>query len=435
MPEWNEMQKAVMDFESGKGALLVTAAAGSGKTAVVVERVLRLITRKEEPRDISRLLVITFTNAAAEEMRNRIIDSLRAAVEKDPGNRHLVRQQKLIHTAEFTTIDSFFFRIVRENFNLLGISPDARIAGEEEIGDLRDQVMEELLEEKYAEASPDFLLMSGLFTRGRRDDALREMIESAYRAFRSMPEPALRLREAVAFYENAEEEIGETVWGRILIDEAKRRFSAIEEAYRELREDFLRDDEGLENLLPLMEEETDRLRSLSGTGYDWDGFRNGLDAFVFPTFPAGKRSLPEEIKARRTSFKDLRDRLKEEIKREKRIFAVDAASCRDVLSKLAPAARELERLVTAFSERFLAKKTERRVLEFDDVSQYVYRLLWRRTGDGSPVPTETAIRLAERYDEVIVDEYQDTNSLQEEIFRAFTRDRRNLLMVGDVKQS
>lgn len=435
MPEWNEMQKAVIDFESGRGALLVTAAAGSGKTSVVAERVLHLVTRKEDPKDVSRLLVITFTNAAAEEMRDRIVKALRRAYEEDPGNRRLSRQLKLIHTAEFTTIDSFFLGIVRENFNLIGISPDARIAGEEEIGDLRDQVMEDLLEEKYAEASPEFLHMTGLFTRGRRDDALCRMIGNAYRAFRSMPEPAERLREAVALYENAGENAGETVWGRVLLDEAKRSLLRYLAAYEEMERGILREPEGLEAHLSLLREEKARLAAAQDTGYDWDRFRAVLRGFEFPTFPSGKRNVPEETKARRAAYKTLRDRLKEEIKKDAKLFAADEEACREAIEALRPAAAELERLVLAFSERFLRKKTEKRVLEFDDVSQYVYGLLWRRTPSGEHVLTEEAIRLAERYDEVIVDEYQDTNSLQDEIFRAVTRDRKNLIMVGDVKQS
>ncbi len=435
MPEWNEMQKAVIGFESGKGALLVTAAAGSGKTAVVVERVLSLITRKDDPRDISRLLVITFTNAAAEEMRSRIVEALRAAVEKDPGNRHLARQQKLIHAAEFTTIDSFFLGIVRENFNLIGISPDARIAGEEEIGDLRDQVLEELLEEKYAEASPDFLRMAELFSRGRRDDALCRMIEGAYRAFRSMPEPKLKLREAVSRYETAPERIGETLWGRVLIDQTRRVLQRYLTSYENLRAAFLPDPAGLEEHVTLLEEETAGIRRALDAEYDWTGLRAAFSEFAFPTFPSGKRKVPEEVKARRAAYKELRDRLKAEIKKQEKIYSADEETCRGILRELRPAALELEKLVNAFAERFLEKKTDRRVLEFDDVSQYAYGLLWRRTPGGDLVPTEEAVRLSERYDEVIVDEYQDTNSLQDEIFRAVTGNRRNLLMVGDVKQS
>ena len=435
MPEWNEMQKAVIGFEGGNGALLVTAAAGSGKTSVVAERVLHLITRKEDPADISRLLVITFTNAAAEEMRERIVRALRGALEKDPGSRRLARQLKLIHTAEFTTIDSFFLRIVRENFSLIGISPDARIAGEEEIGDLRDQVLEDLLEEKYAEASPEFLHMTGLFTRGRRDDALCRMIESTYRAFRSMPDPKKKLHRAVALYEDAGTPVGETVWGRILLDEARRNLDRFFRVYGETEREILREPEGLEAPLALLLEEKARLEDARSAGYGWDRFRACLERFEFPTFPAGKRNLPEEAKARRAAYKGLRDRLKEEIRKEKKLFAADEEACREMLEALRPAAGELERLVLAFSERFLAKKTDRRVLEFDDVSQYVYDLLWRKTPDGSRVPTGEALRISDRYDEVIVDEYQDTNSLQDEIFRAVTHDRKNLVMVGDVKQS
>ena len=432
MPELNPMQRAVVEHVPGDGALLVTAAAGSGKTAVVVERVISLITRETNPVDISRLLIITFTKAAAEEMRTRITLATRRALEKDPGNRNLARQYKLMHTAEISTIDSFYLRIVRENFHVLGISPDARIADEEESAGIRRDVTDALLEERYAAGDPAFLALSDMLSHGRNDDILSELIERIYRTFRSMPLPDEKLEAAAASFSAHRGDIAETVWGSLLLGDAREKLQT-EKKRMEAALDCIAEDEKLTKAYaPAYAEDVRQLEKLLACAHGWDTLGKALSEITFSKLGAlrnfGDAALQERLKAVREQYKKTVGELQE-------CFSEGSESIGKDLERLAPAAGALAALVKDFSVRYLAAKTKKRILEYDDVSQYAYALLWRRAPDGSMVRTAEAERIADRYDEVIVDEYQDTNRLQDDIFHAITRGGRNLLMVGDVKQS
>ncbi|MBR4867129.1 MAG: UvrD-helicase domain-containing protein, partial [Clostridia bacterium] len=238
MPKLNKDQQAVVDYSSGQGALLVTAAAGSGKTAVVVERVIGLITRKEDPVDISRLLVITFTNAAAEEMRTRITAALREKLKENPGNRRLAREIKLLGGAEITTIDSFLLRLVRDSFHKLGISPDARIADQSEADGLSERVMEDLLEEKYTAADPGFLALVEMLTKGQKDQTLPELIRRTYESFQSMPHPERKLMDAARLYQSLPEDVSQTIWVSYLLQKARKTVDGYIKKYQTVIRDI-----------------------------------------------------------------------------------------------------------------------------------------------------------------------------------------------------
>jgi len=425
----NEMQQAVVDYKSGEGALLVTAAAGSGKTAVIVERVFHQISREENPTDITRLLIITFTNAAAQEMRGRISKRLRESLRENPSSRQLTRQIKLLNNADITTIDAFFLKIVREHFSTLGISSEARIADADEADAIANRILDDLLEEKYQEGREEYLNLVDMLTKRQDDHELTELIISAYRAFQSMPEPEKRLAEAVSPYEEKKDEL---LWVTYLLKRSKDEIKAhIRNNTRAIA--LIEEDEALKKAyLPTFKSDRDMLKGLLESAESWDGLREKLQAVSFQRLGPLRGYQDDGLKNRiQTARKIIKDGLDDLKKR----FEDTTGDIAEDIKKTEPAMKELRNLVTAFGERFLAEKTRRKVLEFDDVAQYAYRLLWRTTPDGRKVPTREAEALKSRYDEVIVDEYQDTNRLQDEIFHAFTGNAASLLMVGDVKQS
>ena len=432
MPKLNKDQQAVVDYSSGRGALLVTAAAGSGKTAVVVERVIGLLTRKEDPVDISRLLVITFTNAAAEEMRIRITAALRDKLKEEPGNRRLAREIKLLGGAEITTIDSFLLRLVRDSFHKLGISPDARIADQSEVEGLSDRVMEDLLEEKYASAEAGFLALVEMLTKGQKDQTLPELIKHTYESFQSMPHPERKLMDAAKLYRDVPENVSETIWVSYLLQKAKKTVDGYIKKYESVIRDIQDDSRLAKAYGPAFLDDFEMLKRVSEAAESHGNFALQLQAVTFARLGSLRGYEDTDFRDR---LKALRDDMKKEIQSLQSVFEETPEEIADELKKMAPAAQELANLVREYSVRFLEAKTKAGILEFNDVSQYAHRLLWRTTPEGMDVPTSEALVVADRYDEVVVDEYQDTNSLQDEIFHAITRNGRNLIMVGDVKQS
>ena len=428
--EWTEGQHDAI-FARG-GSLLVSAAAGSGKTAVLVRRVIERITDAENPVDADRLLVVTFTKAAAAEMSARIEAQVSALLEADPYNVRLQRQQILLTRARICTIDSFCADLVRENFFRLGVSPDFRILEDSEITVLRAQAAEAALEEFYAEGNPEFLRFIDAFASGRDDAKIIETVERLYDFIRAHPFPKRWLSEKAALYHSAVP-AGETAWGRAVWDYAEDALnfavSTVQSALEEVRSDETMEAAYSEALRAGLEGLLELKSSVEQKNWDWTA---ALAAdFAFPKFKVLRGYGDSPLKARVTA---LRDGAKDAVKELSVLFSGSEAECGEDIRRTAPLVDMLFRVTVRFSALLDEKKEARHAVDFSDLEHKALQLLVEDTGEGA-VRTRAAEELSGRFEEIMVDEYQDTNEAQDLIFRSISRNGENLFFVGDVKQS
>ena len=420
-------------IESRGGALLVSAAAGSGKTRVLTQRLLNYVTDPAAPRDVDRFLVITYTRAAAAELRTRIMDALAEQAAAHPGDARLRRQQTLCCRAPICTIHSLCADLLREYAPVLALSPAFELLDEDRAAQLKQATAERLLEQRYTriEDDPDFRLLADTVGAGRDDRRLQNTLLELYEKLRSHPDPAAwAAQQRAALYARDAVDAAETPWGRALLadagDQAAYWAGAMEAALAEIRAA----DEKLQKAYGASFEATAAgLRRLcDAIGRGWDPARAACPV-TFPRIGAPRNYpdplLLERLKATRKSCKSACDALAA-------MFAQDSAAQLRDLRAAAPAMDALLGLALEFERAYAAEKSRRGVLDFSDLEHEAVRLLVDRD---SGAPTPVARALSRRYTEIMVDEYQDVNAVQELIFRALSRDGENLFLVGDVKQS
>ena len=455
-PKWTPAQRAAIDDRGG--ALLVSAAAGSGKTAVLTERAVRLITDPDHPADADRLLIVTFTNAAAAELRARIGQALLRRSQAEPGNASLRRQRMLLQRAPICTIDAFCLDLLRKHFQALDIPPDFSPADPGSVETLRASALSETLENAYRD--PDFCAFADLYGKGRTDRAAGETILHTYDFLRALPDYDKKLDEFLAPWE-AEDGFDTTCWHDILLTEAARCAGAARElltaALADCREDwavaqadaetskkteaakakavasanekFAEPLERLESAAALLGE----VERLAGAG-EWTPLYDKLTPYVLgmeaaPGLKGMKKRLAGDHKAAVKTRADEAGALFGQI--------LDLISCSEDEAEAdrkaaLPRLRALFAAVRDFDQRFSAKKRERRLLEFSDFEHQALHLL--RDADGCPTPLCESIR--QSYAAVMVDEYQDTNALQDALYTCLaTPSGDDLFLVGDLKQS
>lgn len=413
--------------------LLVAAAAGSGKTAVLVKRIIKKVT--EEGQDIDRLLIVTFTNAAAAEMRERIGAAIEEALEKNPDNAHLQRQMLLLHNAQITTIHSFCLSVIREFFHLLSLDPGFRIGDEAELSLLKADVLEEVLEECYAKEEEAFTSFVESFGSAKNDDAIAGYIKKLYDIAMSQPWPMEWLDSLTGGFQLSQEEFQNHPMFRRVMKEVKncladcfalleRLFALVEEpggpiAYKE---NFQAD-------------ETELLR-LFGASEDYITFATALSELKFTALSRKKQEAVEEKKE---LAKSLRDHMKKQIKKlQEDFFSESPEELWKNITHMELPMRGLVFVTKKFMSRYEEKKEEKNVLDFNDLEHMALRILVERSEDGTICPTEAAKTLSGRFDEIMIDEYQDSNLIQESVLTSVSgawRGQPNVFMVGDVKQS
>jgi len=430
--------------------LLVAAAAGAGKTAVLVERIIRKITDDKNPVDIDRLLVVTFTNAAATEMRERIGNALAEALDKNPSSANLQKQMALLDRASIMTLHSFCLEVVRSHFHALDLDPLFRIADETESALIRLDALEELFEEKYENEDKDsmFFKLVESYGGGRDDSSLREIIMTVHRFISSYPWPEQWLSEqAEAYNADDPERFSITQWTQILLKGAAAELQGIKSMLERAAE-HAGCAEGLEPYCGALDSdiaEIDRMLSLcseaitshEAAGSDtaanaaWDDLHNALVSFEPVRLPrCGKnadKDVQEEVKAARKIMKE----------KIRKLYAggfdATSAEIREDLGKLYPVVKYLSGMVSEFDAIYRQKKKDKGLIDFNDLEHYCLQVLF---SDGKP--TAAARELRERYEEILIDEYQDSNLIQELIISAVSGNddgRYNIFMVGDVKQS
>ena len=415
--------------------ILVSAAAGSGKTAVLTERIVRLVTDEEHPVDIDRLLVVTFSNAAAAEMRERIALKIADKLKDCPESEHIQRQATLIHNAPITTIDSFCLSIVRNHFHEIGLDPAFRVADPNEILLLQQDVCAELLEDLYAAGNEDFLQLVEFFCPGGREDALEEVIMDLARQADNFPFPEeWLLSRKLDYRARTMEEFAMSDAGVFLkqyIDKLlDGSISRLGEAVR-----IIQEPDGPYMYGEMIEAELEALQSIRGAdslaeyalrlpNVKYATLSSKRDASV----SAEKREL---VKAMRTQVKNLFNSISKEcFSRSPEGFLAQSEGCERALVTLVDVTME-------FMNRLMACKREKKVLSFLDMEHYALNILLTKDGEERK-PSRVAQEYKQYYHEVYIDEYQDSNPLQELLLRTVSGEDEghfNRFMVGDVKQS
>ena len=446
-------QQRVIELHNSN--ILVSAAAGSGKTAVLVERIIRMICDGEHPADIDRLLIVTFTNAAAAEMRERIAAGIIARLEADPGNEHIQKQSALLHNAQITTIDSFSLFLIRNHFNEIGLDPDFRVADEGEIKLLQQEVLAQLLEDAYAgqfvpEAPEQFHACVEYFCPGGRESVLEQHILNLSRYAGSFPWPEEWLEERKNDYAAGDmEALVHSDYGQYLTERVNRTVEGCLEKLREVKR-LCELPDGPYMYGELTEAEIEQLERLTSCK-DLEEQAAKIPAVTFARLPSKKDdsvdpAKRELAKAIRNSVKDTLSDLSESYFKTPLELAVEQGkACREPL-------RILLDLVLEFDRRLLAAKQERHLIDFSDMEHYALQILLKREkveesdGTGTDrtetkyriVPSDVAMEYRQYFQEILIDEYQDSNLVQEYLLSAISGEeegRYNRFMVGDVKQS
>lgn len=433
---WTEEQQKVIDTRNCN--ILVSAAAGSGKTAVLVERIIQRITDKNNPVDIDELLIVTFTRAAAGEMKERIRQAIEKKLEANPEDEHLQRQSTLVHHALITTIDSFCSYIVKNYFHLIDLDPSFRMGDEGEMRLLQADVADAVLEEAYTEEDPSFLAFSDGFAGGKTDKKIPEMIIKLYSFSMSYPYPEEWLLNCRKAYEvESIEELENAEWMKLIKNEVKQE---IKEASMLLKQslEVSKEPDGPAFYIGLLEDEVSALEKSEQTEcfFEW---KEMLDKLEFKRLPAGKKAEKELVsESRQELAKNLRNEAKEQIKALKeRYFQETAEEMLENLQRAGEPVGVLVDLTLAFMKLYKEKKKEKNILDFGDLEHYALEILIHHTKEKDE-RTDAARELSKKFEEIMIDEYQDSNLVQEMITNlvsGWADGRKNIFMVGDVKQS
>ena len=435
--KWTDEQ--LLAIETRGKNLLVAAAAGSGKTAVLVERIIKIITDDNNPVDIDKLLVVTFTNAAASEMRERIGDAISKKLEEMPNSKMLQRQLALLNKSNITTIHSFCLDIIKNNFHLIDLDPGFRIGDETECTLIKQDVLIELFEDKYDKEDEDFLNLIEAYCTNRDDERLKEIVLKLYNFSMSGPWPSVWLREkAQEFNINSLDELEKASWYKVLKES--------------LYLDLNNAKNGLDEAIKICEEDSDLAPYLLNLKPELNGIENAINSlnlnleqiykaikdieFAY-RIKTVKKGLGDELDKKKV--KSLRDDVKKKINQIKGgVFSVSLDETLNGIKNMYPIIKSLTELVIEFSDRYVKKKMERVILDFNDLEHLCLKILTCNDENGEVYASSVAQKFREKFEEVLVDEYQDSNNVQETIISMVSRkdlDNPNVFMVGDVKQS
>ena len=411
------------------GRLLVSAAAGSGKTKVLVDRLLTYLTDPQDPADLDEFLIITYTKAAASELRGKIAAKLIERIAQEPENRHLQKQMQRLFLTKISTVHGFCADVLREYAYKLDIAADFRVADENECREIRDTVLSDLLDRAYETGTEDgdFRAFADTQGLGRDDRLVPQIIVQVYDSARCHLNPEQWLEDCLAAAETGNmADAGETVWGKYLMEDLRDYLDCQIRVLSQCAEALDRC-EGMEKPAANLRDTLYQLQALRDAE-TWDAVSRGRTIdYGRLTFPRKNPDpeLSERVKAARGACK-------KGLERKLRSFADDSAQVLMDLAQSAAGTRGLVALVRQFGRDYAAAKRSRRCLDFGDLEHKTLDLLLGKNRTSS---TAAAREIGRRYREILVDEYQDSNGVQDAIFTALTEEKRNCFLVGDVKQS
>ncbi len=427
---WTDNQR--LAIKARNGSLLVSAAAGSGKTAVLVERVIQMVTDNENPVPIDRLLIVTYTRAAAAELKERIQKTLVSLISSEPDNPWYRRQLVHLPSAHISTVDSFCGDLVREFFQKLPVSGDYRIADNGELSLLKQEAMELTLDKFYAKHDIDFVNLVEAFASSRDDTRLQSNILRLYEFLRSHPFGEKWLSEKLSYYSDCSS-VSDSIWGRIVLDyalsavdysisltETSLKLLSLEpELYAKASDLFAKDLAFFKKFRILLETS------------DWNTVASF--AHTFETGRLNARGFTEHpIKLRVSANRDI---VKGNVKTLQKLFLQTEEEILSDIASQYNIVSEMFSCVSTFDKFYTELKLQKNVADFSDIEHYALNLLVNLDSQGNVMATEVADIVSARFDAVMVDEYQDANEVQDLIFNSVSRNGTNLFVVGDVKQS
>ena len=426
---WTKEQEDAI-YKKGSN-ILVAAAAGSGKTAVLVERIIQKILK--DGVDIDKLLVVTFTNAAASEMRERVLEAIYKKLDEEPENENLQRQIVLLGKSSICTIHSFCLDVIKNNFFEIDLSANFRIGTEEEISLLKQEVLEDYFEELYDDEDERFAKLVNTYTSYRGDESLKENVLKIYRFMQSSAFPNEWLIDKVNMFKKSEDnsDFANSIWGRLLLKDLQDELIDARNGLTIVKEKVDRYPE-LSRYGIVLQNDIDKYQKLYElTHTSWDEAFEFANTMKFDTWPIDRKismDLKEEAKDSRDTIK------KKAMKIIKEVLIYDSENAYNDIYEMYEVLDILKDVILGFDKAFKAKKRERNIIDFNDIEHYALKILVKKDENGNYVPTDVAKKYQEKFTEIAIDEYQDSNQVQEYILNVVSKGN-NLFMVGDVKQS
>ncbi|HBG1940784.1 TPA: helicase-exonuclease AddAB subunit AddA [Clostridioides difficile] len=439
-PKWTKEQLEVI--ESRECNLLVAAAAGSGKTAVLVERIIQMITSRENPIDIDKLLVVTFTNAAASEMRERIGDAIGKALDENPENKHLQNQLVLLNKSSITTIHSFCLDVIKSNFHRINLDPNFRIGDQTECAILKQEAIEEVFEDLYEERDEGFLNLVESYAERGGDKEVQDIILGIYSFAMASPEPKKWLIDSAERFNIDENfDFSQSIWARAILDTVKIEINGLclnmERALKEVESI-----EELETFAEKLSVEYKKIADISqACNKSWDEAHKKMASMSFENYVKGVKRIskdaPSYIKESKEKAKTIRDKTKKSLESiVSATFNKDNDSIREEIKYLYNIVKPISSVVLRFEEEYSNKKREKGIIDFNDIEHFALNILTDVDEKGNIVPSDIAVGYRNKFYEIFIDEYQDSNLVQEVLLKAVANtETPNRFMVGDVKQS
>lgn len=430
---WTKEQQKVIELRNRN--ILVSAAAGSGKTAVLVERILTMITEGDHPLDIDQLLIVTFTRAAAAEMKERIRAAVEERLEKEPDNEHLQRQSTLIHNAQINTIDGFCSYVIRNYFHMIDLDPGFRTAEDGELRLMKQDVMKKVIEDAYEAGTEEFYACVECYASGKNDDNIGLQVLKLYEYSMSYPWPEEWLSDCKKYYElKSVDDLMKTKWMRFLMEESRKIFQDAKDMALELLQ-LCRGDDGPYMYEAALESDLGMIEKLLETE-EYDALVDVLASIKYARLSSKKDEnvsdrVRMQVQAGRAELKDMLNHLRDSY------FYMSLEEILESIQACEKPVCALIDLTLTFMEAFAARKREKNLVDFADMEHFALDVLVKKQ-DGKLVYTQAAKEFSERFAEIFIDEYQDSNLVQETILTAVSRipeGGHNIFMVGDVKQS
>ena len=447
-PKWTQEQQNVIDSRGGN--LLVAAAAGSGKTAVLVERIIQMILNSDLKIDIDKLLVVTFTNAAASEMRERIGDAISKKLDENPEDEHLQDQLVLLNKASITTIHSFCQEVIKSNFHKINLDPNFRIGDETECSLMKLEAIDETFDILYEQNDEEFCYLVDCYAEKRGDSNLQNLILSIYSFVMASPYPKVWLKESAEDFNITDDfDFATSKWAKAILETVKIQMEGIEKSLCKAIEDVYGIDE-LVTFTDKLKIEYEKIKEiLYACDTSWSDAYRQISSMTFENYAKGVKRIPKDapsyIKEEKDKAKKIRDNAKKSIEKIKTsVFNKNYDDLKDEIKFLYPIVKSLSDVVLMFEQIYSQKKRDKGIIDFNDIEHFALQILTEtdENGDfvfdeeGKNIPSDIALEYREKFYEIFIDEYQDSNQVQEVILSTIAKQKEpNRFMVGDVKQS
>lgn len=438
-PRWTKDQNAVINNRGGN--LLVAAAAGSGKTAVLVERIIKLITDKENPVDINKLLVVTFTNAAATEMKERVQIAIEKLIQTCDSNNNLKRQLALLDNANITTIHSFCLDVIGKYYHKIPLEPNFSIASEQQCSLLKIQAIEEVFNKYYELEDSGFIQLLEMYGSNRDDKPLLNIVLELYNFLMASPTPFLWMKRAISNLDTLEEfDFLTSEYGKTLIESINIVFEGIEQSMQGIIEDTS-DIPELQSYNIRYINEYNQFKNIHlNLQNSWSDIKNSFEMLNYENYQRGVKRIPSTsdpyIKDLKNSTKAIRDDCKDTITDlYQTIFYRTEEDIIMEFNLIKPVMITLNNLVVDFMSSYQSLKKERNLIDFNDIEHFALKILTVQNEQGDLIPSEIALEYSDMFYEIFIDEYQDSSLTQEVLLKSISKSFNNRFMVGDVKQS